>query len=138
MRLESADGEGRRSTGREDDRVTRVGRVLRATSLDELPQLVNVLKGEMSVVGPRPHALGSQAGDKLFWQVDDRYWQRHTLRPGITGLAQVRGLRGSTETETDLSARLQADLEYLAGWSTWSDVKIIFATFRVLMHERAF
>jgi exopolysaccharide biosynthesis polyprenyl glycosylphosphotransferase len=138
MRKETSDRDGNRSTGRDDDRITRVGRLLRATSIDELPQLVNVLRGEMSIVGPRPHALGSQAGDKLFWQVDDRYWQRHTLRPGITGLAQVRGLRGSTETETDLSARLQADLEYLAGWSTWRDVKIIFATFRVLMHERAF
>jgi len=138
MRMAGTDRDGHRSTGRDDDRITRIGRILRRTSLDELPQLVNVFKGEMSLVGPRPHALGSQAGEKLFWQVDDRYWQRHTLRPGITGLAQVRGFRGATETETDLSERLQADLEYLAGWSIWRDVRIIFATFRVLNHERAF
>jgi exopolysaccharide biosynthesis polyprenyl glycosylphosphotransferase len=138
MRHERGDADGRRSTGRDDERVTRVGRFLRRSSIDELPQLVNVLRGEMSIVGPRPHALGSQAGDKLFWQVDERYWQRHTLRPGITGLAQVRGFRGATETETDLSSRLQADLEYLAGWNIWRDVQIIFATFRVLRHDRAF
>jgi lipopolysaccharide/colanic/teichoic acid biosynthesis glycosyltransferase len=121
-----------------DECPSRIGRFLRRSSIDELPQLVNVLRGEMSIVGPRPHALGSQAGDKLFWQVDERYWQRHTLRPGITGLAQVRGFRGATETETDLSSRLQADLEYLAGWNIWRDVQIIFATFRVLRHDRAF
>lgn len=138
MTVASSDAEGHRSTGRSDDRITRVGGFLRRTSIDELPQLINVLKGEMSIVGPRPHALGSQAGDKLFWQVDHRYWQRHSLRPGITGLAQVRGLRGATDTETDLSSRLQADLEYLAGWSIVRDVQIIFATFRVLRHERAF
>ncbi|MEO6041227.1 MAG: exopolysaccharide biosynthesis polyprenyl glycosylphosphotransferase [Croceibacterium sp.] len=138
MRVENADAEGHRSTGRADSRMTRLGAFLRRTSIDELPQLFNVLRGEMSIVGPRPHALGSQAGDKLFWQVDVRYWQRHTLRPGITGLAQIRGFRGATDTETDLSSRLQADLEYLAGWSIWRDVRIIFATIRVLSHERAF
>ncbi|MEO6152007.1 MAG: sugar transferase [Croceibacterium sp.] len=138
MRVTGSDAEGNRSTGREDDRVTRIGRFLRRSSIDELPQLLNVLKGDMSIVGPRPHALGSQAGDKLFWQVDDRYWQRHSLRPGITGLAQVRGFRGATDHEIDLSSRLQADLEYLAGWSIVRDVRIIFATFRVLRHERAF
>lgn len=118
--------------------MTRVGRFLRRTSIDELPQLLNVLKGDMSIVGPRPHALGSQAGDKLFWQVDHRYWQRHSLKPGITGLAQVRGFRGATETETDLSSRLQADLEYLDGWSILRDIQIIFATFGVLAHDRAY
>jgi exopolysaccharide biosynthesis polyprenyl glycosylphosphotransferase len=138
MRVEDGDADGNRSTGRGDDRVTRVGRFLRRTSVDELPQLINVVKGEMSIVGPRPHALGSQAGDKLFWEVDTRYWQRHCLRPGITGLAQVRGLRGATDTEGDLSSRLQADLEYLAGWSIWRDVAISLATLRVLVHDRAY
>jgi len=138
MRVEDGDADGKRSTGRADDRITRIGRFLRRTSIDELPQLLNVVKGEMSIVGPRPHALGSQAGDKLFWEVDTRYWQRHSLRPGITGLAQVRGFRGATDTEGDLSSRLQADLEYLAGWSIWRDIKISFATLRVMVHDRAY
>jgi lipopolysaccharide/colanic/teichoic acid biosynthesis glycosyltransferase len=138
MRTADGDADGQRSTGRADDRITRVGRLLRRTSIDELPQLVNVVKGEMSIVGPRPHALGSQAGDKLFWEVDVRYWQRHCLRPGITGLAQVRGFRGATDSESDLSARLQADLEYLAGWNIWRDISISFATLRVMVHDRAY
>ena len=138
MRTEDGDADGRRSTGRADNRVTRVGGFLRRTSIDELPQLWNVVKGEMSLVGPRPHALGSQAGDKLFWEVDVRYWQRHCLRPGITGLAQIRGLRGATDTEGDLASRLQADLEYLAGWSIWRDLRISLATLRVLLHDRAY
>ena len=138
MHVAAGDAEGNRSTGRSDERVTRIGRFLRRTSIDELPQLVNVVRGEMSLVGPRPHALGSQAGSKLFWQVDARYWQRHSLRPGLTGLAQIRGLRGATDTERDLAVRLQADLEYLAGWSIWRDLQIIARTFRVLKHERAY
>jgi lipopolysaccharide/colanic/teichoic acid biosynthesis glycosyltransferase len=138
MRFEAGDADGLRSAGREDDRVTRVGRFLRSTSIDELPQLFNVLRGEMSIVGPRPHALGSHAGDKLFWQVDNRYWQRHSLRPGLTGLAQIRGFRGATDHEDDLSARLQADLEYLAGWTIWRDIAIVFRTFPVIMHDRAY
>lgn len=138
MRVRSSDDAGEVSTSRDDERITRVGRFIRRTSIDELPQLVNVLKGDMSIVGPRPHALGSQAGDKLFWEVDRRYWQRHALKPGLTGLAQVRGLRGTTEHERDLSRRLMADLEYLAGWSLWRDARIVFATVRVLVHPQAY
>ncbi|MFC3098003.1 sugar transferase [Alteraurantiacibacter palmitatis] len=138
MRVEKADAAGRRSASKDDDRITRVGRFLRKTSLDELPQLFNVIAGEMSIVGPRPHALGSQAGEKMFWQVDRKYWQRHCLRPGITGLAQVRGFRGATDTERDLTDRLNADMEYLNTWSLWGDIKIIFATVKVLVHDRAF
>jgi len=138
MRDEQADADGSRSASKDDDRVTRIGSFLRKTSMDELPQLINVLKGDMSIVGPRPHALGSQAGNKLFWQVDRRYWQRHCLRPGITGLAQVRGFRGATEKESDLTGRLHADLEYLAGWNIWRDIRIILATARVVVHDRAF
>jgi len=116
MRSADSDGAGELSTRRDDDRITRVGRLIRRTSIDELPQLFNVLRGEMSLVGPRPHALGSQAGEKLFWEIDDRYWERHALKPGLTGLAQIRGHRGATEHEEDLARRLESDLEYLDGW----------------------
>lgn len=138
MRVEGMDGAGHRSTGRDDDRVTRVGRFIRRTSIDELPQILNVLTGDMSIVGPRPHALGSRAADKLFWEVDQRYWHRHAAKPGVTGLAQVRGYRGATVMEADLENRLQADLEYLENWSIWRDLKIIALTFRVLMHRNAY
>ncbi|WP_240949901.1 sugar transferase [Novosphingobium sp. ERN07] len=138
MRVEKLDASGNRSASKDDDRITRIGRFIRRTSIDELPQLFNVLRGEMSVVGPRPHAIGSLAGDKLFWEVDHRYWLRHSLKPGLTGLAQVRGLRGATDTENDLAHRLQADLEYLDGWTIWRDLKIIVNTARVLIHDRAF
>ncbi|HZH06134.1 MAG TPA: sugar transferase [Lautropia sp.] len=138
MRSDLCDANGTRSTGRDDDRVTRVGRLIRSTSIDELPQLLNVLKGDMSLVGPRPHALGSLAGTQLFWEVDQRYWHRHACKPGITGLAQVRGFRGATNESVDLANRLHADLEYLNGWSIWRDVSILVRTFRVLVHQNAF
>src|SRR5579863_3514875 len=88
-----------RQATRDDRRVTRIGRCLRRWSLDELPQLCNVLRGEMSLVGPRPHAPGTCAGGKPFEMVTPRYYARHRVRPGMTGLAQIRGLRGETETE---------------------------------------
>ena len=138
MRMDAADSEGAQSTARRDDRVTRFGRWLRRTSVDELPQLWNVIRGDMSIVGPRPHAVGSRANDKLFWDIDAQYWRRHSLRPGLTGLAQVRGLRGSTERERDLTDRLQADLEYISGWSPWRDIAIVVRTLRVLRHDRAY
>jgi len=138
MRVETLDGDGRRSTGRDDDRITRVGRFIRRTSLDELPQLLNVLLGDMSVAGPRPHALASTADDALFWEIDTRYWDRHAVKPGMTGLAQIRGFRGATLCREDLSNRLQADLEYLSGWTIWRDISIILSTFRVLVHRNAF
>ena len=138
MRTGLLDGAGHRSTARDDDRITRAGRFIRRTSIDELPQLLNVLLGHMSIVGPRPHALGSRAADKLFWEVDQRYWDRHATKPGLTGLAQVRGFRGATLVEDDLKNRLQADLEYLENWSIWRDVRIIVLTTRVLLHRNAF
>lgn len=132
------DPDGRQSTARDDDRVTRIGRFLRRTSLDELPQLWNVIRGDMSIVGPRPHALGSQANNKYFWEVDGAYWKRHSLRPGLTGLAQVRGHRGNTECEQDLADRLQSDLEYIANWSLPGDVAIALKTLSVLRHDNAY
>lgn len=138
MHVEASDRGGAVSTRRDDSRVTLVGKFLRATSLDELPQLFNVLMDDMSIVGPRPHALGSTAEDDLFWEIEDRYWERHVVKPGITGLAQVRGFRGATFQRSDLTNRLQADLEYLSGWSIWRDIGIVAATLKVLKHKNAF
>lgn len=138
MRVEVCDAQGARSTARDDDRITRVGAFIRKTSIDELPQLINVLRGDMSLVGPRPHALGSLAGDRLFWEVNERYWMRHALKPGITGLAQIRGYRGATVEEADLENRLSADLEYVHSWRLWRDISILFATLKVLVHRNAY
>lgn len=138
MRVERTDPDGQRSASRDDDRTTRIGKFIRRTSIDELPQLLNVWLGHMSLVGPRPHALGSLAGEKLFWEIDGRYWNRHVLKPGLTGLAQIRGFRGATQCERDLTDRLQADLEYISNWSIWLDLVIMIKTVRVLVHEQAY
>jgi polysaccharide biosynthesis protein PslA len=113
---------------RHDKRVTRVGAFLRRHSLDELPQLVNVLRGDMSLVGPRPHAPGTRAGGTAFEMVTPHYAARHCVRPGITGLAQVRGWRGATETEQLLLRRVESDLEYIDTWSLWLDIGILART----------
>jgi polysaccharide biosynthesis protein PslA len=138
MREEKLDQNGDRSTARDDDRITRIGAFIRRTSIDELPQIINVLRGDMSIVGPRPHAIGSRANNKYFWEVDRQYWQRHCLKPGLTGLAQVRGHRGATEREKDLTDRLQSDLEYIAGWSLRRDIEIVLRTVMVLQHDNAY
>lgn len=138
MRVAQTDAQGTVSARRDDDRITRVGKFIRATSIDELPQLLNVVIGNMSLVGPRPHAMGSTAGDRLFWEVSQRYWMRHAAKPGITGLAQVRGFRGNTEKAEDLEARLRSDLEYLQNWSFWRDLVILFATVKVISHDNAY
>ena len=138
MKSENSDLLGSVLTKRNDDRVTRVGRFIRKSSIDELPQLFQVLSGHMSIVGPRPHALGATAADKLYWDVDERYWNRHAAKPGLTGLAQIRGYRGNTIHEDDLINRLHADLEYLDDWSIWRDIVIMFKTVGVLMHKNAF
>ncbi len=120
-------------TTRNDPRVTRVGAFLRRTSLDELPQIFNVLRGEMSIVGPRPHAPGTRAGSRPFEQVVDRYAARHRVKPGLTGLAQVRGLRGETRTEDKLVRRVESDLEYIDTWSLWLDLVIMLRTFVIVL-----
>jgi Undecaprenyl-phosphate glucose phosphotransferase len=123
----------RRQATRDDDRITRVGRILRRTSLDELPQIINVLKGEMSIVGPRPHAPGTRAGNRPFEDVVARYAARHRVKPGLTGLAQVRGLRGETDTEDKIVRRVDADLEYIETWSVWLDLIIMVRTALVVL-----
>lgn len=138
MREEKLDHDGNRSASRDDDRITRIGAFIRRTSIDELPQLINVLQGDMSIVGPRPHAIGSRANNKYFWDIDRKYWQRHSLKPGLTGLAQVRGHRGATEKEQDLTDRLQSDLEYIAGWTLLRDLVIVLRTVMVLRHDNAY
>lgn len=138
MRAEASDAHAETLTKRDDDRVTRVGAFLRRTSIDELPQLLNVLRGDMSLVGPRPHAPAARAADQLYWEVDPRYWERHCLKPGMTGLAQVRGHRGATHEREDLINRLQSDLEYVTDWSLLRDLRIILATLRVVVHDNAF
>lgn len=138
MRSDASDRKAATLTKRNDDRVTPVGAFLRRTSIDELPQLFNVLKGDMSIVGPRPHAAAAKAGNSLYWEVDVRYWERHCIKPGMTGLAQVRGHRGSTDHHQDLIDRLQSDLEYVSDWSVWRDLRIIVATLGVLVHHRAY
>jgi Undecaprenyl-phosphate glucose phosphotransferase len=119
-----------------DPRVTRVGKFLRRTSLDELPQLLNVLRGEMSLVGPRPHAV---AHNHYYRQHVDSYARRHLVKPGITGLAQVRGLRGPTEDSDKMRRRVQMDLYYIENWSLWLDIKILALTPLVgFIHRNAF
>jgi len=108
-----------------DTRVTRIGKVLRKTSLDELPQLINVLQGTMSLVGPRPHAV---AHNELWRNQIEGYMLRHKVRPGITGLAQVNGWRGETDTAYKMQQRVKFDLAYIRNWSPWLDIKIIFLT----------
>jgi len=110
---------------REDPRVTPVGRFLRKSSLDELPQFINVLQGRMSVVGPRPHAL---AHNNAYVQQIPRYALRHKVKPGITGWAQICGYRGETDTLDKMEGRIKHDLHYLEHWSIWMDMKIIFLT----------
>jgi len=116
-------------TRRNDPRVTRLGRFLRKSSLDELPQLFNILKGEMSIVGPRPHAVATKADGRLFQDVVDRYAARHRVKPGITGWAQVNGWRGETDTIDKIQKRVEYDLYYIDNWSVWFDLYIILRTF---------
>jgi len=122
-----------------DPRVTRVGRFIRKTSLDELPQLFNVLTGQLSLVGPRPHATQAKAADTLYEQVVDGYFARHRVRPGITGWAQVNGWRGETDTREKIEQRVKHDLDYIDNWSLMFDVKILARTpFALLKSENAY
>jgi putative colanic acid biosynthesis UDP-glucose lipid carrier transferase len=113
-----------------DSRLTRIGAFLRRTSLDELPQFINVLQGSMSIVGPRPHAV---AHNEQYRKLIKGYMLRHKAKPGITGWAQVNGLRGETETLDKMEARIRYDLDYLRNWSLWLDLWIILRTVKVVL-----
>jgi len=132
MRVECTDADAAEQTTRRDPRVTRIGRFLRKSSLDELPQLFNVLRGDMSIVGPRPHAVATRAEGRLFQDVVDRYAARHRVRPGITGWAQVNGWRGETDTIDKIRTRVEYDLYYIDNWSVWFDLYIILKTFTAI------
>ena len=133
MFVQSKDSGTLTQATRDDPRVTRVGHWLRRYSADELPQLINVLIGEMSIVGPRPHAPGTKAGGHLFEEVTQCYGARHFVKPGLTGLAQVRGWRGETDTEEKLLHRIDCDFEYIAHWSVGLDLAIIWRTARSVL-----
>jgi Undecaprenyl-phosphate glucose phosphotransferase len=133
------DATGGNQTQRDDPRVTRVGAFLRRTSLDELPQFFNVLKGDMSVVGPRPHPIGMKTEKLLCHEIVADYAQRHRMKPGITGWAQVNGWRGATDTAEKLQRRVEHDLYYIDNWSISFDLRILFLTVvRLFSDENAF
>jgi len=132
MRVEQCDPSGAARTVRNDPRLTRVGGLLRRFSLDELPQLMNVVAGHMSLVGPRPHAITMRAGSQLYHEAVDEYLHRHRVKPGMTGWSQVNGLRGEIDTVEKARARVRYDLQYIEDWSIWLDVKILLMTFRVI------
>jgi putative colanic acid biosynthesis UDP-glucose lipid carrier transferase len=117
----------------QDSRVTRLGAFLRRTSLDELPQIFNVFEGKMSFVGPRPHAV---AHNEEYRKLINGYMIRHKVRPGITGWAQVNGLRGETSTVDKMHRRVQYDIDYLKNWSLWLDLRILARTALILMKDR--
>jgi lipopolysaccharide/colanic/teichoic acid biosynthesis glycosyltransferase len=140
MYVDKADGAAAKLVTRDDPRVTRVGRFIRKTSLDELPQLFNVvIKGNLSLVGPRPHALQAKAANRLYDQVVDGYFARHRVKPGITGWAQVNGWRGETDTAEKLQRRVEHDLHYIENWSVPFDLYILAVTpLRLFKTENAY
>lgn len=127
------DGPSVTQAKRDDARTTRLGRLLRRFSLDELPQILNVLSGHMSLVGPRPHAI---AHNEQYRKLISGYMIRHKVRPGITGWAQIHGLRGETHTPDDMRRRIEYDLEYLNNWSLWLDVRILVRTVGLLLRDK--
>ena len=128
MHVELCDAKADKLVTKDDPRVTRVGRFIRKTSLDELPQLFNVLKGDLSLVGPRPHAVAAKAQDALYNDVVARYFARHKVKPGITGWAQICGWRGETDTREKIEKRVEHDLYYIENWSVFFDLYILAMT----------
>jgi Undecaprenyl-phosphate glucose phosphotransferase len=139
MYVDQADVDANKLVTKDDPRVTRIGRFLRRTSLDELPQFFNVLRGDLSLVGPRPHALKAKAEDKLYYDVVDGYFARHRVKPGVTGWAQISGWRGETDTEEKIERRVEHDLYYIENWSVTFDLYICLMTpFALLKGENAY
>ena len=136
MYVEKGDPTGANRTVRDDPRVTRVGRYLRNFSLDELPQFFNVLQGDMSVVGPRAHATAMRVDNELYEKAIDCYSARHRVRPGMTGLAQVRGYRGEITSREAAQKRIDYDLYYITHWSLMLDFKIIVKSVGVVLYSR--
>jgi lipopolysaccharide/colanic/teichoic acid biosynthesis glycosyltransferase len=137
MRTDAADATAARQVSANDDRVTRVGRLIRKTSLDELPQLINVFRGEMSLVGPRPHAIGMKSAGADAASLISTYSHRHRLKPGLTGLAAVLGSRGPVDDLESLQARMAADLTYVQNQSLWLDLSIVLRTVPLLLGDKA-
>ncbi len=139
MHTDMADVSARTLVTKDDPRVTRVGRFIRRSSLDELPQLINVLKGELSLVGPRPHATMASAAGNLYETVVEGYFARHKVKPGMTGWAQINGWRGETDTEEKIERRVEHDLYYIENWSLTFDLYILARTpFALLKSEGAY
>jgi Undecaprenyl-phosphate glucose phosphotransferase len=139
MYVGDADAEASKLVTKGDARVTRVGRFLRKTSLDELPQFINVVKGDLSLVGPRPHALKAKAEDKLYADAVDGYFARHRVKPGVTGWAQINGWRGETDTREKIQRRVEHDLYYIENWSVTFDLYILLMTpFALLKGNNAY
>jgi Undecaprenyl-phosphate glucose phosphotransferase len=136
MYSEMADMGAKQTTTRDDPRVTPVGRFLRRFSIDELPQLFNVLQGSMSLVGPRPHGTEMMVGDRYYHDAVRGYVGRHRVKPGITGYAQVKGLRGEVRTIERAKRRVELDTYYVDHWSFWLDLWILFATVRAVLFDR--
>ena len=139
MYVDRTDTNAAKLVTKDDPRVTRVGRFIRKTSLDELPQFFNVLAGSLSLVGPRPHALQAKAADRLYHEVVDGYFARHKVKPGITGWAQISGWRGETDTPEKIQKRVEHDLYYIENWSLFFDLYIIARTpLALLKSENAY
>ncbi len=136
MRHEAADATAAQQVARGDKRVTRVGRIIRKLSLDEVPQIFNVLKGEMSMVGPRPHAIGMKTGEEESAKLVAEYAWRHRMKPGITGWAAVRGSRGPVHTAEEVRRRVALDVEYIERQSIWFDLYILVMTVPCLLGDR--
>jgi lipopolysaccharide/colanic/teichoic acid biosynthesis glycosyltransferase len=136
MRTEAADPTASRQVSADDERVTRLGRLMRRTSLDELPQILNVLKGEMSLVGPRPHAVGMKTGDVESALLVAEYAHRHRMKPGVTGWAAIKGSRGPVDTPESVRRRVALDIEYVERQSFWLDLYILAMTLPCLVGDR--
>jgi exopolysaccharide biosynthesis polyprenyl glycosylphosphotransferase len=139
MYTDQCDPAARNVVVKDDPRVTRVGRFIRRTSIDELPQFFNALLGSLSLVGPRPHAVAAQSHSRLFNEVVDGYFARHRVKPGVTGWAQINGWRGEIDNDEKIRMRTEYDLAYIENWSLWFDLKILLLTpVRLLNTENAY